>query len=242
MSVARVILVHLRRPDRSNPKERRDDPFFEFGSFGCTGCHKKNLMNPKRAQELDGVRVGFAQGGKDGFRLVHLTPPVRVVTYHDRCELIWEPAEMPFKYSAAPILVDNDGHSDFPALLQLLHGVDRQTWLARFSSAFRSRRSPLERAIADNICRVYDRRRKAAANGDQFAQTYVDALPYAPNAVDHKRGETLMELQAQLRNRSHTGIRRSRFPLRKEPSAPINASCSKNSSRKKHRLSGKGCV
>lgn len=217
MSVARVILVHLRRPNRSNPKERRDDPFFEFGSFGCTGCHKKNLMNPKRAEELDGVRLGFAQGGKDGFRLVHLTPPVRVVKYADCCELIWEPAEMPFRYSAAPLLVDNEGRSDFSAILQALHGVDRPTWPARFSSAFRSRRVPLEKAIADNICRVYDRRRKAAAQRDQLAQTYVDALPYAPNTVDTKRGETLMGLRAQLRNRSHTGMRCSRSPLPNKP-------------------------
>ncbi len=242
MSVARVILVHLRRPNRSNPKERRDDPFFEFGSFGCTGCHKKNLMNPKRAEVLDGVRLGFAQGGKDGCRLVHLTPPVRVVTYHDRCELIWEPVEMPFKYSAAPILVDNEGNSDFPALLQSLHGVDRATWLARFSSAFRSRRSPLEPAIADNICRVYDRRRRAAAQRDQLARTYVDALPYAPNTVDPNRHETLMGLRAQLCKRSHIGMRCSRSALRKKLIAPIKATCNNSSSRKKRRLIGKGCV
>ena len=27
----RIFFVHLRRPDRSNPEERRDDPFCELG-------------------------------------------------------------------------------------------------------------------------------------------------------------------------------------------------------------------
>ena len=38
----RVILVLLRQPS-SAVTERRDDPFWEFGSFGCTGCHGRNL-------------------------------------------------------------------------------------------------------------------------------------------------------------------------------------------------------
>jgi hypothetical protein len=60
---APVVLVLLRRPNRSNPREMRSDPFWEFGSFGCTGCHTTNLMNIRRADELAGVRFGFAQGG-----------------------------------------------------------------------------------------------------------------------------------------------------------------------------------
>ena len=81
MSATRVIIVHLRQPVRGDPSEMRSDPFYEFGSFGCTECHLKNLMNPRRSHELEGVRFAFAQGGTLGFRLVHLTPPARVVNH-----------------------------------------------------------------------------------------------------------------------------------------------------------------
>jgi hypothetical protein len=69
MSAARVIVVHLRQPKRGDPGESRSDPFYEFGSFGCTKCHSRNLMHPRRAHELDGARFAFAQGGRLGFRL-----------------------------------------------------------------------------------------------------------------------------------------------------------------------------
>lgn len=39
----RVIVVHLRRP--KNASDMRDDPFWEFGSFGITGCHAHDLRN-----------------------------------------------------------------------------------------------------------------------------------------------------------------------------------------------------
>ena len=46
-STSPVIIVLLRRP-RRDAAERRTDPMYEFGSFGCTGCHRGNLMNPDR--------------------------------------------------------------------------------------------------------------------------------------------------------------------------------------------------
>ncbi|MBK9033452.1 MAG: hypothetical protein IPL61_19670 [Myxococcales bacterium] len=70
---ARVIIVVLRQP-RSD-EDARTDPFFEFGSFGLTGCHAANLLHDEAA---DGARLAFAQGGPLGFRLVTLTPPVEV--------------------------------------------------------------------------------------------------------------------------------------------------------------------
>jgi hypothetical protein len=76
MNEPKVILVMLRQPRRSNPNEMRTDPLWEFGSFGCTRCHRKNLMNPKKLAELNGVRLGFAQNGPLGIKLVHVTPPV----------------------------------------------------------------------------------------------------------------------------------------------------------------------
>jgi hypothetical protein len=77
MDEARVILVMLRRPRRGDPNEMRTDPLWEFGSFGCTGCHRANLMNPTKLTELNGARLGFAQNGLRGIKLVHLTPPIR---------------------------------------------------------------------------------------------------------------------------------------------------------------------
>jgi hypothetical protein len=77
MEKPKVIIVVLRRPKKSNKKEMRSDPFYEFGSFGCTKCHRRNLLNPRKSHELIGVRLAFAQGGKDGFKLVHLTSSIK---------------------------------------------------------------------------------------------------------------------------------------------------------------------
>ncbi len=200
MKPNRVILVHLRQPVRSDLGERRADPFYEFGSFGCTKCHSRNLMNPRRAHELEGVRLAFSQGGSLGFRLVHCTPPVRVRQHSDRCELLWTPTIRPFRYDRAPLLVNHDGESDFPALRRSLENVLRDTWPARFSSAFRSCRTPVSDAIASEIVRLFDRRRQKA-NPDTLADSYVDALPYPPNSPDLHRQSSLKALRAQAGHR-----------------------------------------
>ena len=99
----KVFAVHLRRPKRARvaPDERRDDPFYEFGSFGSTGCHLNNLFNPRHEKDLDGARLAFVQGGPQGTRLVFLTPPVTINVWEDRCEARWVPTKMPFKYAEA---------------------------------------------------------------------------------------------------------------------------------------------
>jgi len=195
MSGDRVIVVHLRRPRRNDPGETRADPFYEFGSFGCTKCHSRNLMNPRKAHELEGFRFAFAQGGHLGFKLIHLTPPARVVEHVDRCELVWKPAEIPFRYEAAPVLVDSAGESDFPALVRMISGVGRATGPGQFSSKFRSRRTPLPVTVASEMVRVFDRKR-AMAKPERLARSYVDALPYPPNTPDEHRKETLSALRA----------------------------------------------
>jgi Nucleotide modification associated domain 3 len=182
----RVIVVHLRQPRRSDPDEMRTDPFWEFGSFGCTGCHAKNLMNPRRIDELAGARLAFAQGGSQGFRLVMLTPPVEVVRHARICELRWRPAEMPFRYDAAPLLINNSGKTDVPSLRRLIRSADRSTWMGRFSSSFRSRRTSLEMLVAREIVQVYERTRRAAPR-TALATHYHQALPYPPNAIDRDR-------------------------------------------------------
>jgi len=206
MKTTNVIIVHLRKPKKSNLKEMRSDPFYELGSFGCTKCHSRNLMHPHRAHELDGVRFAFAQGGPLGFRLVHLTPPVQVVVHIDRCELVWTPADAPFRYDAAPVLVNADEKElDFPLLVADLKPILRKTWPARFSSAFRSRRAPLDESVAAEVARVFDRKR-AKAKPEMLAGSYVDTLPYPPNKRDETRKATLAALRAKakaLRSRKH---------------------------------------
>ena len=61
MDDPRVIIVMLRQPRLNDPNEMRTDPLWEFGSFGCTGCHRRSLMNPKKLTELNGTRFAFAQ-------------------------------------------------------------------------------------------------------------------------------------------------------------------------------------
>lgn len=182
----KVVIVHLRRPNLSDRSERRSDPFWEFGSFGCTGCHGSNLMNPKRIDELEGVRVGFAQGGPDGFKLVMLTPPVRVVHHRHNCELRWKPKLWPFKYQHAPLLIDNDGESDFSAIQRLIGCVRRSTWMGRFSSKFRSSRTPLPDKIASELIDVYENHVQKA-NPSEVACSYDEALPFPPPDVDRDR-------------------------------------------------------
>lgn len=210
MSAARVIVVHLRKPKRKDPGESRSDPFYEFGSFGCTKCHSRNLMHPRRAQELHGTRFAFAQGGRLGFRLVHLSPPARVVEHRDRCELVWSPTDPPFRYDAAPLLVNAAGESEFPALVRMIEGVFRKTWPGRFSSAFRSRREPLPGPVADEMVRVFDRKR-AKAKPDVLAASYVDTLPYPPNKPDWNRKATLAGLRAAAKDSGskHSCMRKS---------------------------------
>ena len=158
-----MIVVLLRRPVMSRADERRDDPFREFGSFGCTGCHHSNLMNPKRSSELEGARFAFVQGGDWGWRLVHVTPPISVRALGDLCEAQWSPAEMPLAYRAAPLVVDNKGRSDVPGLAALTASVRRPSPVARFASAFRSRRLPLAGVDGAEVLSTYRRFREGGA-------------------------------------------------------------------------------
>lgn len=189
----RVVLVMLRRPRLDDPEEARTDPFWEFGSFGCTGCHRANLMNPAKLAELNGARFGFAQNGPFGIKLIHLTPPIW--THHHGLfgEARWSPAKMPFAYVSAPVLVNNQGCSDFPYLMEMLSGVRRASPVASFASRFRSRRNPLPPAVGQQVISVYEHARKKARSIN-IARSYVDALPWEPPRVDHNREETYRRL------------------------------------------------
>jgi hypothetical protein len=175
----KVIIVYLRCP--SSRADLRHDPFWEFGSFGITGCHADNLLHPNTSHELNGVRLAFAQGGRLGTRLVFLTPPVKkVVKYRDRSEVLWPRSRMPFRYSDAPVLIDNSGFTHFRLLKRLLVNGSRDSWVGQFASNFRSSKQQLSGTEARELIRVYGRLRKSVR---LFASNYVEVLPVKRDPV-----------------------------------------------------------
>ena len=191
MDEGNVVLVMLRQPNLHDPKEMRTDPLWEFGSFGCTRCHRKNLMNPNKLDELNGLHLAFAQNGFRGVKLVHVTNPVLMVDHGAFAEARWEPCDMPLKYIHAPTLVNNQGHSDVPAIFEIIRNTRRNTPIAQFSSKFRSRRSPLPPRVSKLIVDVYTRFR---SNTSCISDSYVDALPYPPPKIDPHRSATYIKL------------------------------------------------
>jgi len=191
MAELKVFFVHLRRPRSASvdPDERRDDPFYEFGSFGCTGCHSTNLFHPRHAKELEGARLAFVQGGPRGFRLVFLTPPITVKRWKDRCEAKWTPTKKPFQYSKAPILAYNDARGDFPLVEEFAKKAARTKIEGGLSSLFRSRAKPLPSELANEVIAVYEQRRAKAPRSD-LALTYEEALPWDPPMIDCNRKDT----------------------------------------------------
>ena len=193
MTDPKVIVVMLRQPRRDDPREKRTDPMWEFGSFGCTGCHRRNLMNPCKMAELDGSRLAFAQGGDAEIRLVHVTPPVTMIHHGLFAEATWQPPDMPLAYDSAPLLVDNRGDSDFPVLIEMIDDVRRNTPVARFASKFRSRRKPLPADIGRHLIASYHSFRR---RGAPVALGYADALPFLPPRIDEDRKGTYNMLRA----------------------------------------------
>lgn len=189
MAEPKVFLVLLRQPNSTDPSERRDDPFYEFGSFGCTGCHGRNLLHRRHAKELEGARLAFVQGGQFGSRLVFLTPPITVKVWPDRCEARWTPAELPFRYPRAPIVAYNRGPGHFQLVEQFARNTRRTTVEGGLASRFRSRAHPLSQPMAKEVIDVYRGHRDNAQTSD-IARTYLDALPFDPPSPDHKREAT----------------------------------------------------
>jgi len=192
----KVYVVHLRRPKRA-PDEMRSDPFWEFGSFGRTGCHRRNLLHPKHANVLKGSRLAFAQGGKQGFKLVFLTPPITVKRWKDRCEAQWKRGNMPFTYEAAPVLVANDEKTQFKLIEALASRTLRGTLEAGFSSRFRTRTHPLSKEQAMELIEEYERCEKCADDKD-FCKLYDQALPRPLLNPDRLRSETYKRLARKL--------------------------------------------
>jgi hypothetical protein len=153
-------------------------------------------MNPRNIELLNGARLAFAQGGEDGFRLVFLTPPVEVSLHGKIVEAKWTPEKMPFKYPQAPLLINNDGESDFPLIRLFIEAVNCPTLQRKFASKFRSRKIPLDSNMAAEIIQGFVKE-YVPQKTDFFARTYIDALPYSPPKVDRNRKETYLYLLAQ---------------------------------------------
>lgn len=144
-----LYFVFLRRP--GDPRDRRDDPFWEYGSFGCTGCHGKNLLHPRWTRLRDGDRIAFLQGGRGEIRVVGMTPAILVRGSTARIEVRWNARYRPLPYSDAPLLVNNQGRSAFREVLPILKGTRRTTYCAMAASRFRSRTAPIDGALARQI-------------------------------------------------------------------------------------------
>lgn len=167
------MFIHLQQP--GGPGDARDDPFWEYGTFGCTGCHDKQVKSGR----LDGACLGFIQGGADTLRLVYLTPPVRTTFGQPGAMVEWEPHDMPFRFNDSPLLIDQVGYTNFPLLRQHVEGVKRSAWLGKLSSAFRSRTSPLAPQQAAEVIEVFERARTQVGPGG-FASQYCEAIPPVP--------------------------------------------------------------
>lgn len=200
MQKDRVIIVHLRRPKSKadDPEEKRSDPFWEFGSFGITTCHGWNLMHPRNAESLNGARLAFAQGGKRGTRLVHLTPPVKVRKHCDRIEAVWSPPEMPFRYSNALILVSNTAKSHFPELESTMKAGGSPTLEGQFGCNFRGRATCIADLLANELVSIYTKKRKEAQDSE-IACFYEEALPWPPPLVDRNRERTYTQFLSEAR-------------------------------------------
>lgn len=187
-----VFLVMLRQPypASSHPNEMRTDPFWEFGSFGLTGCHSRNLLHPRNAKMIEGSRLGFVQGGKQGMKLVYLTPPIHVICHPNVCEATWLAAEAPFQYGSAPIVANYEHETDFPLLAEEFAEVRRETPVSQFGSRFRSRTQALPERTASELIRIYESLRKQTG---VLALKYTDALPKLPPKVDLNRSQTYLE-------------------------------------------------
>ena len=175
----KVFVVVLRRPKRRK-SEKRSDPFYEFGSFGCTGCHNTNLLSMRNEKKLQDARLAFAQGGKDVVKLIEITPPIKVKRCGERLRACWCARET-FRFDTAPVLVSNTKKFE-PMLCEFEKAyswANRKTNLQKFSSCFRSRARPLDPDLADKLVREFENCRNSAKPGD-LTKNYCETMETPP--------------------------------------------------------------
>lgn len=201
----KLYFVYLRQP--GGMSDRRSDPFWEFGSFGQTGCHRHNLLHPTRSKLQNGDRLAFLQGGDEEIRVVGLTPPIEVQRGGTLLGVRWDRSYRPQPYVAAPVLIDNQGDSRFQAIFKLLAGVDRSTYCGQAASKLRSRSGHLDDPeLVDQILAWF------AKPDLPTISHYLEAIS-APSSEWLKRG--LAEGWAKLNERErHFAERSGVFPSR----------------------------
>jgi hypothetical protein len=209
-----LFIVFLRRPRKD---DGRTDPYWEFGSFGCTGCHGKNLLNPEREHVKTGDRLAFVQGGDQGCKLLLITPPVQRVQHANaRMELRWNRAAQPFRYNSkcAPVLAHPGvAETDLVELGKMMNAADRTTAQAKLASCFRSRCQAIDPKPAAELTVLFDKARQTAKPSQDFIQSYTDALPWRISAP----------LSLQARKREYQNLT-SRLALEsKRPCCPPKA-------------------
>ena len=206
----RMFIVCLRQPGKN---DGRDDPFWEFGSFGCTGCHQRNLLHPRHCQVKDGDLVAFVQGGPKGCRLLLITPPVKRVNHPGPngpllVELRWEMTARPFRYSdRAPLLAgsEKDTPSSLTELGKVVNWTRRSTAVAKLASRFRARSRPVEPLLARELMQLFQSAKTAATAAD-FISNYEDALPWInPYAITQDRRKSYRNLMAQITTAGRRG-------------------------------------
>lgn len=210
----RLFIVMLRRPRKNDP---RTDPFWEFGSFGCTGCHGKNLLHPKNCQIRNGDRLAFVQGGQLGARLVLVTPPVKRFDHvgggpKGRVELRWDSGQKPFRYDCAPSLFESPAPGRvglFPRLTASLAHTNRSTIDAKLASRFRARTSPLEPELARELEAGFNAAVKKAEKSD-FIARYEEALPWCdcPSSVSERKHDYQQKLR-EMKNPAGSRLRKT---------------------------------
>ena len=187
MANPKIVIVCLRQPDLKDPHEKRSDPFWEFGSFGCTGCHARLLRKWYITGKLDDIRLAFVQGGNCGTRLVYVTPRIEMIDHGRLVEAKWQPVEMPITYKSAPVLVDKSCNSDCPAIIDLFDKVRKPTPVSQFASKFRPRIRSLPNDVGLQLLEIY---RKFRNEGAELAHEYTQALPFQPLNPDKDRAST----------------------------------------------------
>lgn len=214
MSTARIFIVHLRRPKANDP---RWDPFYELGSFGCTGCHSHNLLKARNRRIESNDRLAFIQGGPAGSRLVLLTPPVEVRLHPSGSdegvvEVRWTPESKPFTYETAPLVATNSPAMDsrFPKLRESIQGVKRRSAAAKLASRYRSSTQHLASELASEMLSIA----KQAARSPsvyRIATSYRETLAgnIAAKSKASRRRE-LARLRREARSSADAGCRKAK--------------------------------
>lgn len=190
-----LFVVYLRRP---HGNDQRSDPFWEFNSFGRTGCHSRNLLSPRCRIEPGVSSVLFLQGGAGSIRAVALAEVSEIVSFtlpargqkskREGRELRWGSIIGPFVFESAPLLLDNDRNSEFQMLAEyLLKRTRRNTPVAAVASRLRARAKELDAPFAVEVRDLFARWKGRLASA--FHET-IEEGPWrqrmAAVAVDQK--------------------------------------------------------